>query len=281
MSFKIVCAIFVAVGSLVAANKSKGNIVVVSQDPDPTDKYGVVQEIETIYGSVVIPKSNAQWRFTWPYVQITSNTKKNDHYLTTYPEGNPSYSGPETYLLDKDLVKTASYWANFSYFDLQWSNKDETVYGIYVSSTYGRVLTKYTLPTDGTTEIKQFQQLFTLPYMWYVNASSFDQTNNVYYALLNNFPGKTNSTLDQQLLIADLSKPVANGESPPVTVIPIDSKFRDYAALLQFIAYSDLTKTLFFAGSRLPGGHTEVGILNTNTGKVHFWACFLSLIFFL
>eukprot|EP01034_Spumella_vulgaris_P032300 gene32300-39882_t len=53
--------------------------------------------------------------------------------------------------------------------------------------------------------------------MWYVNASSFHTSTSTYFALINNFPGKENSTLDQQLIVADFSKDVSI-VTPPVNI---------------------------------------------------------------
>ncbi len=240
------------------------NLVTVSLD---TYNFGKIQQIETFYGNVT-KKSLAQIRFNYPYGQMTTDSAKKQYYLTIFPNDNPSYSGPELHVFDQDLYNTATYWANFSFFDMQYSPKQDTLYGIYVASTYGRVLTNYTLPTEGT-EITKFQNLFTLPYMWYVNASTFDAATSTYFALLNNFPGKENSTLDQMLLVADLSKPVPEGAEAPVKVIPIVDGGNEYASQLQFISWSATTQSLFFAGSRkVAFGILQAGVLDHKTGKV-------------
>ena len=88
---------------------------------------------------------------------------------------------------------------NFSYFDLESSPKQNTYFGIAVSSPYGRVLSQFDIynPTE-------YQALSTLPYMWFVNASTFDRQACRYYGLLNyNLPGVPNSTTAQKLAIGN------------------------------------------------------------------------------
>jgi len=147
------------------------------------------------------------------------------------------------------------------FFDLQYSSKQSTLYGIYVSSTYGRVLSNFTAKQD-TNELL-VNQLFTLPYMWYVNASSFHAPSCHYYALINNFPGKENSTLDQQLVVADFSVD-ASVVTPEVNVLPISNP----NGIVQFIAYSDSQSSLYYAGMVFNSTTVEVGTLDTATGKI-------------
>jgi len=106
-------------------------------------------------------------------------------------------------------------------------------------------------------------QLFTLPYMWYVNASSFHAPSCHYYALINNFPGKENSTLDQQLVVADFSVD-ASVVTPEVNVLPISNP----NGIVQFIAYSDSQSSLYYAGMVFNSTTVEVGTLDTATGKI-------------
>ena len=201
----------------------------------------------------------ASFTFSWPLIQMTSNTKDHELYAVTYPSDAP---GAVLFHLNKDL-QLINKWDNvsFSYFDLQYSNTQETLYGIYVSSTYGRVLSNFTLDAEAKTIA--VDQLFTLPYMWYVNASSFDQTSNRYFALINYFPGHPESTLDQQLVLADFSQDSKVVE-PKVSVSLITKS----QGILQFIAYSFTAKELFYAGMASNQNLAIVGRINPENGEV-------------
>jgi hypothetical protein len=98
--------------------------------------------------------------------------------------------------------------------------------------------------------------------MWYVNASSFDAENSRYFALINNFPGFENSTLEQQLIVADFSKNIADAQ-PDVGLFRIQSG----EMLVQFVTYSASLRTLFCAGTTRYG-HAIVAILDQKTGEV-------------
>lgn len=136
---------------------------------------------------------------------------------------------------------------------------------------YGRTLSNYSHSSagDGSLEL-QAQQLYTLPYMWYVNASSIDQLKNTYFALVNNFPGHDNSTTDQKLAVAEFSQPMKTedptDEEDAVRVLDLD--LGDVMA--QFIAYSVQTGELFFSGPSKVGGEASVtvGVVCQEHGKV-------------
>ena len=107
---------------------------------------------------------------------------------------------------------------------------------------------------------------FILVYRWYVNASSFDTLHSVYYALINNFPGKSNSTQDQQLITADFSKQVTSSTPVTVSLVPISSS---NTIMLQFIAYSHKQNKLYFAGpSKYVPNQAYVGYICPKTGVV-------------
>lgn len=188
---------------------------------------------------------------------MTSDANTGNVYVVTFPVDAP---GPVLYQLDHDLNVTYT-WKNvdYSFFDLQYSPLQKTLYGIKVTTTYGRVLSNFVV--DQATDSVTATELYTLPYMWYVNASSFDPTNNRYFALINNFPGFDNSTMDQQLIVADFSQGTANLE-PSVGLMPIDSQ----GMLVYFVTYAHGIKTLFCAG--MSKGHAEVAILDQTTGAV-------------
>ena len=96
-----------------------------------------------------------------------------------------------------------------------------------------------------------------------MNASSFDPQRSVYYALINNFPGKANSTLDQQIVTADFSREGAAGGA--VTRVPVASD----SVMLQFIAYSAKTGGVYFAGpAKSIPNMVYVGQLCPKTGAI-------------
>jgi len=232
------------------------NLVTVQQDA--TGK-GSVISLQTSTGAVT-SKSDVSFTFDWPLVQMTHKTDDKSVYIITYPDG---YPGPVLYLLEEKSLSLTYAWENVSYsfFDLQYSPQQSTLYGIYVSSTYGRVLSNFT--ADQKANDVSVNQLFTLPYMWYVNASSFHAPSCHYYALINNFPGKENSTLDQQIIVADFSVD-ASVATPEVNVLPISNP----NGIVQFIAYSDSQSSLFFAGMIFNSTTVELGTLDTATGKI-------------
>lgn len=230
---------------------------VVRQD---SQRVGYFEKIDTEKNGEISASSNvAPFAFSWPLIQMTSNTKDHEIYAVTYPDNS---AGPVLFLMDESLQLKYT-WDNvsFSYFDLQYSNLQSTLYGIYVSSTYGRVLSNFTMDqAKGTVSVNQ---LFTLPYMWYVNASSFHHATCHYYALINYFPGHPESTLDQQLVVADFSQDSAVA-APKVTV----SLITNTPGILQFIAYADSNQELYFAGMVSNQSMAMLGTLNTETGAV-------------
>jgi len=232
------------------------NLVTVQQDS--TGK-GSIVSLKSSTGEIAT-KSDVSFTFDWPLVQMTHKTDDKSVYIITYPEG---YPGPVLYLLEEESLKLTYAWENvtYSFFDLQYSPLQSTLYGIYVSSTYGRVLSNFT--ANQKTNDVTVNQLFTLPYMWYVNASSFHAPSCHYYALINNFPGKANSTLDQQLIVADFSVD-ASISTPEVNVFSISNP----NGIVQFIAYSGSQNSLYYAGMVFNSTTVEVGTLDTSTGKI-------------
>ena len=235
-------------------SSSTAQLVVVRQDSNST---GFIEKVDTSSG-VVVKEADQQFVFDWPLVEMTSDSNTNDVYVVTYPEG---YPGPVLYHLDHNLNMIYS-WVNtpYSFFDLQYSPEQSAMYGILVTTTYGRVLSNFTL--DQANDEITASELYTLPYMWYVNASSFDPENSRYFALINNFPGFENSTLDQQLVVADFSKD-ASQVPPQVGLFPIASQ----NMLVQFVTYSQSLRTLFCAGTT-SAGTADVAIMDQESGTV-------------
>ena len=239
----------------VSARKNGNNIVVVHQD---VDRKGTVQKYDITRGGP-IGNLGPSFTFDFPSVEMTSDSNTGDTYVVVFPDGAP---GSVLYLLDENL-NTTYIWNNVPYwfFDLQFSPEQNTLYGVKVVSTYGRVLTNFVV--DQATDSFIDTELYTVPYMWYVNASSFDPVNNRYFALLNNFPGLESSTSDQQLVVADFSGGAAN-TNPTVGLFPIVSG----DLLVHFVTYAHGVQTLFCAGRNDGRRQVEVGILSQTDGTV-------------
>jgi hypothetical protein len=242
-------------GSLASATaeRSATQLVVIRQDNTST---GFIENVDVTTG-IVTKQSKEKFVFDWPLVEMTSDANTEDVYVVTYPEG---YPGPVLYHLDHNLNLIYS-WVNtaYSFFDLQYSPQQSAMYGILVTTSYGRALSNFTLDQQG--DLITASELYTLPYMWYVNASSFDAENSRYFALINNFPGFENSTLDQQLIVADFSKD-AKEVAPQVGLFPIASQ----DMLVQFVTYSHSLRTLFCAGTSRRGA--EVAVMDQESGRV-------------
>lgn len=229
------------------------NLVVVRQDKTAT---GYVEKYEIVNGTKVAT-SAVNFVFDWPLVEMTHDANTDNTYIVTYPEG---YPGPVLYQLDSELNLIYAWEKTpYSFFDLQYSPVQSAMYGILVTTTYGRVLSNFTL--DQANDLIIASELYTLPYMWYVNASTFDAANSRYFALINNFPGFENSTLDQQLIVADFSQD-AKVVAPNVGLFPISS----YDLLVQFVAYAPTMKALACAGMNSQGA--QVAYLDETTGKI-------------
>lgn len=110
-------------------------------------------------------------------------------------------------------------------------------------------------------------ELYDLPEYWYVNASSYDNKNDVYFALINNFPNRNESTLAQQLLVVDFKEvEVGNANIKPYgKLIPITDNI--YQGQLQFIAYS--LRYVFAAGINLQSNIAYITLLNQTTGETN------------
>jgi hypothetical protein len=195
--------------------------------------------------------SKLTFTYPAPLVETTVNPTTGEYYIITYPT---SAKGAVLYELGSDLHLQRQ-WDSppFQFFDLQFCLQQNTLFGIYVSSRYGRVLSNFTV-TDSDISVKQY---FTLPYMWYVNASSFDQRTSTYFALLNNFPGQPNSTTDQQLAVAHFGLPVPSAQFFPL-VQPTGTIFK-------FLAWSHKLGQLF--GLALGEGQAILSVIDTASGN--------------
>eukprot|EP01031_Cornospumella_fuschlensis_P038557 gene38557-46866_t len=232
----------------VLASMCSANFVVMLQDESKTGKLSLVSSVD---GSIQ-KQAEHSVVFTWPYVEMTTDTTGAKIYSVVFPDDSNS-SVLYQYNADLNLEYT---WPDteFWFFDLQFAPAQNTLYGIKVTSTYGRTLSRFTaVPGEKTVSA---EELFTLPYMWYVNASSFHAQANKYFALCNYFPGKPESTLAQKLTVCDFSS------GADCQVLDIDAS----AGILQFISYSQKSSSLYFAS--MQDGVAKVGTIDPLTGKI-------------
>lgn len=199
--------------------------------------------------------SPLHWNFRWPVTEATVNTLKKQVSVITFP--NPTAKAT-LFTFDFALGAPANTQvsSNFSYFDLQFSPSQNTYYGIAVSSAYGRVLSKF----SDFNEPVVHTPIMALPYMWYVNASTFDYQNSRYYSLINNFPGFPNSTTEQMLAVGHFAEP-----TPRVEIVKMILPATDI--LLRFIAFSNPTKRLFGIANIAADGSTAIIEMDVHQGK--------------
>jgi len=108
------------------------------------------------------------------------------------------------YMLWKNLTIFKKYTPSIQLFDLQ-SGNPEGLFGIYVSSRYGRTFSKFH-ESQTNNSVIDYYPILDLPYMCYVNASAIGRLSyHYYFALLNNFPGQSNSTLKQKIMFVNLA----------------------------------------------------------------------------
>ncbi|RYH13773.1 hypothetical protein EON65_34865 [archaeon] len=232
----------------VLANLCSADFVTMLQNDNKVGKLSLVSSVD---GSI-LKQSEPTATFTWPYVEMTTDTTNKKIYSVVFPDDSNS-SVLYQHNADLSLEYTwpdTSFW----FFDLQFAPTQNTLYGIKVTSTYGRTLSRFTaVPGEKTVSA---EELFTLPYMWYVNASSYHAQANKYFALCNYFPGKPESTLAQKLTVCDFSF------GADCQVLDIDAS----AGILQFISYSQKTSSLYFAS--MQDGVAKVGTIDPLTGKI-------------
>ena len=141
---------------------SLSSIVVVRQNGD---RDGFVESVSDVNGDTLI-NASVTFPFTWPYVQLSTDGASGLTYLAAFPDG---YSYPVLYKLDKGLSVEYLWNKNdFTFWDMQYSPAQSTIYGILVTEDfnggmYGRTLSNYT--ADETTGTISAVQLYTLPYM--------------------------------------------------------------------------------------------------------------------
>jgi hypothetical protein len=182
---------------------------------------------------VTLLNSSLHFTFPFPLVETTVDQVHQRIYIITFPKG---VAGAQLYILNSQLsVAFSGVSTDVQYFDLQYSPGQDAVYGIAVNGTYGRVLSNFTLNST-----VNYRPLQALPYMWYVNASTYDPKTNTYFGLLNYFPGHPESTLAQKLAVGNFSS--ARGGT---SFVDLTVGSTAYNLTLHFIVWSTPTQTLY------------------------------------
>lgn len=224
-----VCVLFLLCAAVSA------NVVVVRQSPTGAADFSVVSPDGTF-----VAQSPLTFVFPFPLLEITVDHVTNTTYIVAFPTGA---KGATLYRLNADMTLNST-WAppSFEFFDLQTCARCNTMFGIVVTSTYGRMLSQIDIGANITST-----PITALPYMWYVNASTFDQAAGMYYGLLNNFPGKPNSTSAQKLALGWYAV-----ESPTTRFVDlIEAKSAGNATstvntlIIHFIVWSPTERALF------------------------------------
>jgi hypothetical protein len=122
------------------------------------------------------------------------------------------------------------------YFDLQFTAAQNTFCGIAVNGTYGHILSNFlTLGSNVT-----FRPIQALPYMPFVNASTCNTKDDIYYGLLNNFPHQSNSTTAQKLAVGNFFSATASAASSDLVFISSRT-----SPVIRFISFSPLEAQLY------------------------------------
>lgn len=260
---KIIFALFLLALSLTIL--VDGHFVTIHQN---ADKVGTMDLIDSVNGEV-IKQVSPQFEknsliFSWPYAEMTSDLLSHHIFAVIFPDNS---NNSILYQFNAEL-ETMQTWSStpFWFFDLQFLLPQQSLYGIKVTSTYGRVFSQFhilqDMESDSKSDVVDATELFTLPYMWYVNASTCDNIHNRYFALLNYFPGHPESTLDQKLLVARLSTTAVADQTYSV----LDISNNGNIGIVHFISYSAKAQTLFALSSAATTVYLSA--LDTTSGSV-------------
>ena len=164
------------------------------QDSSGTASFSIFDD-----AGVVLQNASTHFVFPFPLIETTADPVHKQIYVIGYPKG---VDGAALYVFDAELnILSSDVSKTVEYFDLQYSAAQNTLYGIAVNGKYGRILSNFfTLGSNVS-----YRPIQALPYMWYVNASSYNTKGNIYYGLLNNFPHQPNSTAAQKLAVGNFS----------------------------------------------------------------------------
>jgi hypothetical protein len=249
---------------------SNAHLVAVHQNPDKVATFDIIDSVKgnTVASSSPTFEKNSLV-FSWPYAEMTTDPVTKNVYAVFFPDNS---NNSILYELNSTLHTQQTFSSTpFWFFDLQFLPQLNSLFGIKVISTYGRAFSRFQLQT--TQDMLGATELFTLPYMWYVNASSTDNVRNRYFALLNYFPNQPESTLDQKLLIAQLH-PDGSKEVPSFSVLNIAQSTDNQVGIIHFISYSQRVESLFALSLTADASHrayiSTVDIV-TGTVKEIFW----------
>jgi hypothetical protein len=155
-------------------------------------------------------------------------------YVITFPAPAEKAS---LYVFDAKLtVKSLDVSAHLAYFDLQYSLRQQTFFGITVSSTYGRVLSRFHHFGSNVS----FSPIRSLPDLWFVNASTFDAQTDRYFGLLNHFPNTPNFTSRQKLAVGEFST-----ATEQVVFLDLVAQEGSPSGMIHFLSWSEPAQMLF------------------------------------
>ncbi len=183
---------------------------------------------------VVLHSSSTHFVFPFPLIETTADPVHKLIYVIAYPKGE---DGAALYVFDARLNLASSHVSKaVEYFDLQYSAAQNTLFGIAVNGTYGRILSNFlTLGSNVS-----YRPIQALPYMWYVNASSYNIKADIYYGLLNNFPHQPNSTTAQKLAVGNFSSAHSSALFADLVFTSLGAK-----PAIHFISFSPLEEQLY------------------------------------
>lgn len=199
----------------------------------------------------VITSAPTSWNFAFPLVESTAVSRRQQVLSITFPTGTTTAALYEFNASDgssgngaADLALAALTTSSDWFFDLQYSEAQDTIYGIWVNGTYGRVLSEFPGLGQGSSgsgpQHVAHREIAPLPYYWYVNASTFDPANDVYYGLLNHFPGTPNATDAQKLAVGRFASQPGSVDFVDLTPAPGAP-----AGTLHFLAWSEPAGVLY------------------------------------
>lgn len=230
----------VAAAMAIAPTAAQDNVFAVLQDG--TGRATVAMFNST--GNQVASAEGASWHFRFPLVESAASAAAKQIYSISYPEetGKATLYQFDAGTNPPSLIEGAVTTFNNSFFDLQYSPRQDAFFGIFVNSTYGRVLSEF--PGLGQATVNGTDAAHVpiagLPSMWYVNASSFDAKSDTYFGLLNHFPNTPGATDAQKLAVGNF------GTQPgTATFVDLVAAAGSPAGIIHFISWSEPTAVLF------------------------------------
>jgi hypothetical protein len=194
--------------------------------------------------------SSLSFQYQTPLVETTS-TDIGSYYVVSYPSDDPN-GAAHLWELNSNLT-VQNEWiqpANgLSFFDLQYSTIQSKLFGIAVNGTYGRIISYLDTTGDEVTAT----YIAPCPYMWYVNASTFNHDLDIYYGLLNKF---NNASAGQKVIVTN----VTDGCDSPSTIFDYNVTL---TGVLYYITYT--SEGLYAMASSVDEGYASLGHLSFGT----------------